>query len=174
MITIDAASVSAANAGQTANTWQVLRTKSRQERILHNELTAVRVQCYLPLVREVRSYADCQVTVTTPLFPGFVFVRGNEADNIDASGRVLERIEPSEPSRLAWELRNLQGALAIDAPLVPCPVIEDGVKVQVASGPLRGIEGLVNESSDQLILQLGQLGLAASVELKGAAITEIE
>jgi hypothetical protein len=71
--------------------WFVLRTKTRQERILARELNHVGITAYVVTKRESRRYAQRQVDVEVPLFGRVVFVHGSMDDIRYAlsSGRVL-------------------------------------------------------------------------------------
>src|SRR5439155_10333768 len=57
--------------------WYVLHTKSRQEKILADELAARRVEHYLPLIKRPRFYGKRKAVVEEPLFPGYVFLFGD-------------------------------------------------------------------------------------------------
>lgn len=81
-------------AAEPGQEWYVLRTRSRQEKILARELAAAGVPCKLPLVRQSRCYAGREVVVEDPQYPGYVFLFGTagQAEAVAAGGRVLEAV----------------------------------------------------------------------------------
>src|SRR4051794_32289076 len=94
--------------------WHLLRTKSRQEKALSANLSRQGVSHYLPLVKQKRTYGHRKTIVETPLFPGYLFLRGTIDDcyEADRTERVAQIIPVSDQTKLNWELKNL--AMAID------------------------------------------------------------
>jgi transcription termination/antitermination protein NusG len=164
--------------GAEAGPWHVLHAKSRMEKMLAADLAAMRVPCFLPLVKQVRYYGKRKAQVELPLFTGYLFVRGplDAAYEADRTGRVVQIIKVSDQDRLDWELRNLWLALTQDATLDPYPYLKVGVRVEVKSGPFRGLQGVIEArgKNDRLILQVGTLGRAVSLEIHGALLEPVE
>ena len=71
---------------------------------------------------------------------------------------------------------NLAMVLATQAPLDPYPHLRCGVRVEVRSGPMRGVQGLIQDRSrrDRLILQVDMLGQAVSLEVDAAMLDVID
>jgi transcription antitermination factor NusG len=159
--------------------WFVLHTRSRQEKLVAAALQTRGIPFILPLVREVRYYGRRKVPVERPLFPGYVFLNGaiEDAYALERSGRVANVITVADQNRLAWELENLNNTLTADgeASLHPYPYLRKGVRVEVRSGPFRGVQGLIADRAkrDCLILQVSLLGQAVSLELEGALLDPI-
>lgn len=158
----------------TVGTWHLLHTKSRQEKLLSDELNRMGIGNYLPLARHARLYGGRRASVELPIFPGYLFLRGTIDDAYQSSRthRVARIIAVADQSRLDWELSNLHLALRNSAPLDPYPYLKKGVRAEVRSGPLRGLQGLVENrlGSGRLILQVEMLGRAVSVEVHGATL----
>jgi transcription antitermination factor NusG len=161
-----------------AGLWYVLHTKSRQEKILAWALEAMNVACFLPLVRQVRYYGQHKATVELPLFPSYVFMRGQVDDvyRADRTKRVAKVIPVPDQCRLEWELRNVNLALQRDVQFDPFPHLVKGTRVEVRSGPLRGLQGLVEErvKPNRLILQVEMLGRAVSLEVDASLLDRVE
>ena len=159
-------------------TWFVLHTKSRQEKAIADDLAARRIGCFLPLVRQVRYYGQRKAAVDEPLFPGYVFLRGQieEAYEADRTKRIANIIRVSDQDRMNWELKNLYIALKSQAPLDPFPYLKKGMRVEVRSGPFRGLQGLVDDrrTLDRIILQVDMLGRGVSLEVDGALLEPVE
>jgi transcription antitermination factor NusG len=164
--------------GTAAGTWYVLRTRSRQEKILANGLRARGVGHYLPLVTCTKMYGGRRAKIELPLFPGYLFVHGEPADAFEAdrSGRVAQIIPVVDQLRFDRELRSIFLALEVDATLDPYPYLANGVRVEVTDGPLRGVRGIVAERTrtTRLILQIEMLGQAVAVEIDGASLSLVD
>jgi transcription antitermination factor NusG len=173
----------------TLGLWHVLHVKSRQEKILSDDLLAMGIAHYLPLMRQVRFHGGRKAVVEMPLFPGYVFLRGtlDEAYRADRTRRVARIIPVANQQRLDWELRNLDMALSHRVALDPYPFLSKGVRVEVRSGPLRGLQGVIGDRrsssgssnstgtrADRLILQVQMLGTATSLEIDGAILDPLD
>jgi transcription antitermination factor NusG len=158
--------------------WHVLHTKSRQEKALSDGLTSMGLANFLPLFRQVRFYGKHKVVVNQPLFASYVFMRGTLDDvyRADRTKRVAHIIPVPDQRQLNDELRQIHLALQQDAQLDVFPYLTRGTRVEVRSGPLRGLQGVVEERGKQnrLILQIEMLGRAVSVELDAALLDRID
>jgi len=130
--------------------WFIVRTASRREKILAGQLAARDVQCYLPTVTSTRLYGGIEAHVTLPLFPGQLFVYGTDADASAAAAtpHVVGVSSGDDEQRLDDDLRNIQRALAITDEFKPCARPEHARQVEVCSGPLEGLRGLVDAQQD--------------------------
>ena len=158
--------------------WYVLHTKARQEKVLSSALVAMGVGCFLPLIKQIRYYGQHKVSVETPLFPSYVFMRGQKDDvyRADRTKRVAKIIPVNDQTRIDWELRNVFLAISQDVQFDPFPYLTRGTRVEVRSGPLRGLQGMVEDRAkmDRLILQVDMLGRAVSLEVDGALLDRID
>jgi transcription antitermination factor NusG len=158
--------------------WFVLRTKSRQEKALADDLETLRIAHFLPLIRVVRFYGGRKAKVQVPLFPGYVFVRGGAtaAYQAERTRRVVQIIEVADQVRLHNELKNIALAISRNVALDTYPYLKKGVRVEVRSGPLRGLEGFVldRDQRNRLILNVETLGTAVSVEIDPSLVDLLE
>lgn len=158
--------------------WQVLHTRSRQEKAVAELLDSTGVEVFLPLIRKVRYYGHRQRVAELPLFPSYVFVWGPH-DSIFpaiASKRAVGAVRTSDQERLDRELLHLKLALEGKADLDPYPFLEEGRPVRVTAGPFKGIEGLVEErrSPDRLVLQIHTLGRATALEIDPSILEPLD
>jgi transcription termination/antitermination protein NusG len=157
--------------------WHVLHTRSRQEKVLAEGLMAKGIAAFLPLLEVTRTYGRRKISVALPLFPGYVFLKGqlDEAYEADRTKRVANIIAVADQEKLTWELRNLSLALTARAPLDPYPYLRAGIKVEVRSGPFIGIQGIIEQRTkrDRLLLQIDVLGQATSLEIDGALVEPV-
>ena len=132
---------------------------------------------YLPLVRRVRYYGTRKAVVEEPLFPGYVFLLGSldQAYAADRTKRVAGIIRVNDQRRLDWELQNLQAVLASPVALDPYPFLKKGARVQVREGPLQGLQGIVDDrSNNRLVLQVETLGQAVSLEIDAGLLDPLD
>ena len=64
--------------------WWVLHTRARNEKALATDLDERRISYFLPLARVQRRYGRRVVEVELPLFPGYLFMCGQEEDRYTA------------------------------------------------------------------------------------------
>ncbi len=149
--------------------WFVLQTKSRQEKVVCDFFRDRQIEYLLPLVAKTTYYGKRKVKSELPLFPGYVFVRSaiQEAYAADRTNRLVRIIPVFDQARIEEELRSLARALEAQSPFDRHPQLVAGVRVEVKSGPLQGVRGVVESrlKMDRLILQVEILGQAISVEV---------
>ncbi|HYO07785.1 MAG TPA: transcription termination/antitermination NusG family protein [Tepidisphaeraceae bacterium] len=158
--------------------WFVLRTKSRQEKVLSNELRSRGIANFLPLLSCTKYYGGRKAQVELPVFPGYLFLRGPLEDlyEADRTRRVAQIIKVTDQVRLDRELRNIHMALRGNATLDAYHYLREGVRVEVRDGPFRGLQGVIEHGGrrDRLILQVDILGRAVSLEIEASLLDVIE
>lgn len=151
--------------------WHVLHSRSRQEKVLVQSLAGLGIDCWLPLRRELHLHRGRRVEVCLPVFPGYVFLWGQNEDTwaADRTRRVAHVIPVADQATLEWELANLHLALVHGAPLEPFAALRVGVRARVRSGPFAGLEGVVASRvrPERLVLQVTMLGTATRLEIGG-------
>jgi transcription antitermination factor NusG len=161
-----------------AGSWFVIRTRSRQEKILARELRDRAIGCFLPLVTVTRVYGGRSARVETPLFPGILFLRGSldDANVANQTNRVAQIIHVPDQQQVDQELHNLYTAMSSEGPFSSYPYLRTGVRVRVREGPLRGLEGVIEDVNhrNRIIFQVEALGQAASMEIDPALLDVIE
>jgi hypothetical protein len=158
--------------------WIVLHTRSRQEKAVASQLTALGVIHFLPLLRQPRCYGRHKLAVDLPLFPCYLFLHGRpeQAYEPQRAGRLAQIIAVADQQTLDWELRNIRLALNAKAPLERHPQLSAGVRARVCSGPLRGLEGVIERRSRQnrLVLQVATLGMAVGLDIDSNLLEPLE
>ncbi len=158
--------------------WFVLHTKSRQEKALAEALTLKGIANFLPLIKQKRTWAGRKAIVEVPLFSSYLFLRGTLDDCYDAdrSSRVAQIIQVHDQLKLTQDLKNLAQAIDLNVALDPYPYLIKGIRAAVRSGPLQGIEGVIESRTkrDRLILQVDMLGRGASLEIDAALLEPTE
>lgn len=158
--------------------WWVLHTKSRQEKVVADAVRATDANCFLPLVSKVRFYGKRKAKADLPLFPSYVFLFGTieQAYAIDRTDRIAGIIKVPNQAQIHWELSNLRLAIVHEVPLDPYPYLKEGLRAEVRSGPLKGLQGKIESrlNPGRLILQVDMLGRAVSVEVDAALLEVVE
>ena len=102
-----------------------------------------------------------------PLFPGYVFLCGNDEQRLEAfrTKCAVRIIEAPDHAELIFDLRQIRQLIASGAPLSPEARLRKGMKVRIRSGPLSGIEGSVikRHGKDTLLVAVNFLQQGASV-----------
>lgn len=158
--------------------WWVAHTKSRNEKALAHDLIGRKVNYFLPMSWKVRHTRGRKIKSLLPLFSGYLFFCGNEQQRIEVlkTNRVASLINVKDQQKLKKELSSIERALQTGATLHKHKYIKAGQRCRVTSGPLRDIEGIVQQSRSgaRLILNVDMLGQAASVEVDSDLIEIIE
>lgn len=150
--------------------WYALYTCPRHEKMVLQQLNSKAIESYLPLYQSLRRWNDRKALIDFPLFPGYLFVR----IPLSARLRVLTvhgvvRIVSfnGKPASLSdEEIRSLKASVDLHA-AQPCPYLAEGKKVRIASGPLRGLEGVVVRRKSKLraVVSIHSIMQSYSVEL---------
>lgn len=157
--------------------WFVLRTGSRQEKMVARDLEGKSVEHYLPLTRRVSYSGSHKVASRIPLFPCYLFLRGTleEAYDADRTDRVAQLIHVVDQAKLEWELRNIRLAETCDAALTPHAYLSEGDLVEVRCGPFKGLQGVVDRlgGKGQLVLQVDTFSCGASLQIDHGLLDRI-
>ncbi len=154
--------------------WWAVHTKSRQEKALASDLERLGVGCFLPLARVRRRSAGRTVETQIPLFPGYLFMCGNEEERIAVlrTRRVVRVLDVGDQERLKDSLRQIHRMVTSDQPVDLYPGIRPGRRFRIVSGPLRGIEGTVfrRHGVSRIYVAIDMLGQSAEAEIDAASL----
>jgi len=157
--------------------WWVLYTKARQEKALSRELYARHTPFFLPVVSKRTNKGKRATLSYVPLFLGYVFIHGTEADRVDAlrTNRISRIIDVPDPDCLVDDLQRLHRLILADAPLTVESRLTAGDQVRVRSGVFEGIEGRVldRRGKARLLVAIDFLQRGASVELDDCILEPI-
>ena len=161
---------------ETSNWWAVY-TKSRQEKSLAKDLRGLGVQHFLPLIPSTTIYRRSRVSRQLPLFPGYLFLCGDEDDRVRCltTNRVSRILEVKEPQQLLADLAQLHRLIESGAPLTAEDRLSPGARVRIRTGCLAGIEGVVvrRRSESRLLVSIHFLQQGASIAVDDFMIESI-
>lgn len=157
--------------------WVVAHTRPRCEKKLKEHCDRERVEAILPCTRAVHRYRGKTVAFDKPLFPGYVFLRlrPEQRKAVLQSDYVANLLDVFDQELFERQLRDILAALESGCEVRLAPAIGKGTRVQIRSGPLRGLEGWVEEryGPSVVLLRLDFIGQAAAVKLDVADLEPI-
>jgi transcription antitermination factor NusG len=166
------------NAPAAGRTWSVLHTRPRQEKSLVRELYCRSVPFYLPLAPRRCVIRGRVVTSYVPLFPGYVFLRADQAERLAAlsTGRVVRALPVADSEGLRQDLERVRRLIAAGSPLTLEAALTPGTWVEIISGALAGLRGKIlrGASGCRFVVEVDFIKQGASVEVDEAVLTRIE
>lgn len=149
--------------------WWVAHTKARNEKALAWQLLKMEVAYFLPLVEKTTVKGKRKFKSLLPLFGGYVFFCGDEEDRYKAltTNRIANVIPVTDQEGFVSQLRDVHTALTCGVDVDPFPSVVEGKRCVVTTGPLRGVEGIVEkkESVTRILLKVDILGQSAAVTI---------
>ena len=159
-----------------AGSWFALWTRSRHEQVVREQLERRHIESFLPTVTKWSRWKDRKKKVDWPLFPGYCFARFDARERLPVlkcAGVVNivsfdGDIAPIPEQEISAIRRLVESDLQYD----PCPLISEGMMVEVTHGPLKGVVGrLVRKGAHaRLVLAVDLIGQAVSVEVDAADV----
>jgi transcriptional antiterminator RfaH len=156
--------------------WFALQVRARHEVGVGRFLTGKGYEPFVPLYQTRRRWSDRIKVVEAPLFPGYLFCRF-DLDNrlpILTTPGVIQIVGFSRTPVAVneAEIGAIQSLVASKYPRQPWPFLQAGDRVQIDSGPLRGLEGLLVElrGSHRLIVSVTLLQRSIAVEIDSALV----
>lgn len=150
--------------------WFVAHTRPRREKKLSEYCAGKGIPVTLPCYRSLHCYRGKTVTFHKPLFPGYVFLQllPEQRGPVLQSDHVANLLAVFDQELFQRQLDEILSALETDLEIFLAPEIGQGCRVKVKSGPLRGMEGFVEEryGKTTVLLRLDFIGQAAAVKLQ--------
>ena len=151
--------------------WYALRTKSRHEKLVRDQLDKQGIEPLLPTVKRLSQWKDRKKEIEVPLFSGYCFVRFSqqEKEPVQKTTGVVEIVgSGSRPEPIPEpEIDALRRLMISVLPYDPHPYLHEGMRVEVVRGPLQGIHGILlrKEKRHRLVIGVHLIQQAASVEI---------
>jgi transcription termination/antitermination protein NusG len=160
--------------------WYALRTRSRHEKMVRDQLAQQGIEPLLPTVKRLSQWKDRKKEVEVPLFSGYCFVRFTSDQKLPVLKTVGvvdivgggQRPEPIPDE----EITAIQTLIASVLPYDPHPYLQEGMQVEVIRGPLQGLHGILlrKEKRHRLVLGIRLIQQAAAVEIDTADVVPIQ
>ena len=159
-----------------ATAWYAIWTRSRHEQVVREQLERKGYEAFLPTITRWSRWKDRKKRVDWPLFPGYCFARFDTRERLPilkCTGVVSivsfdGEIVPIPDYEIDAVRRLVQSDLQFD----PCPLIREGMMVEVVHGPLSGVVGrlLRKGAHARLVLAVNLIGQAVSVDVDAADV----
>jgi transcriptional antiterminator RfaH len=150
--------------------WWVLHTRPRAEKVLARNLLQRGSSFFLPLFQRDRRIRGRLVSSHLPLFPGYLFLLGDDQARIQAltTNTVAQTLVVEDQQQLHADLTRVYRLMASGAPMVPENRLEPGTWVDIIDGPLAGLEGKITRRGKRLrfFIEVHFLHRGASVEVE--------
>jgi transcription antitermination factor NusG len=159
--------------------WFAIHTKHQHEKLAAGSLAYKGFEVFLPLFTAVRRWSDRTKELTLPLFPCYLFLRG------DLEPRLSILTTPGVQGLVGFagvaavipdvEIEALRRALTRGTRVEPHPFLKCGDWVRVKSGPLEGLEGVLvrHKSQFRLVLSVELVQKSVAVEVDAWAVERV-
>jgi len=157
--------------------WFAVWTRSRHEQVVRDQLEQKSIIAFLPTITRWSRWKDRKKKIDWPLFPGYCFAQfdpENALPILKCTGVVnIVSVEGKPAAIPEYELDSIRLLVGSELQFDPCPLIHEGMMVEVIHGPLRGVVGRLlrkNAPKATLVLSVDLIGQAVSVEVDAADV----
>jgi transcriptional antiterminator RfaH len=154
--------------------WSVVHTKPQCEKKLVDYLKRNGIWYYLALYDSERVYQHRKVLFTKPLFPGYVFSCFELKDRFTIlnCGYVVRFIKVPNQQELLDDLNWIYQGRLKQAEFEQAEWLEQGWQVEIVSGPMQGMSGVVESQTklNEVTLQVNILRQSVKVKVNPADV----
>ena len=156
--------------------WFAIWTRSRHEQVVREQLERKLFDAFLPTVPKWSRWKDRKKKIDWPLFPGYCFARFDPSESLailKCVGVVNIVSVAGKPAAIPEnEIESIRTLVSSELQYDPCPLIHEGMMVEVKHGPLKGVVGRLSRKNDKarLVLSVEMIGQAVSVEVDAADV----
>jgi transcription antitermination factor NusG len=144
--------------------------------VVREQLQRKDVEVFLPTITKWSRWKDRKKKSDFPLFPGSCFARfdpRNCLPILKCTGVVnIVAIEGQPAAIPEHQIEGIRLLIDSDLAFDPCPLLREGMMVEVVHGPLKRVIGRLVRKSDKarLVLSVDLIGQAVSVEVDAADV----
>ena len=152
--------------------WYVVYTKPKWEKKVAEKLTQIGIECYCPIITQVKQWSDRKKKIEVPLFNSYVFVQLQEGDRnsvFQIAGVVRYLFWLGKPAIVRdEEIKSIKDSLkASNIAEVSVSSIQVGDRIKLESGAFSNQSAIVQEvSNTHCILVLESLGCILKIKYK--------
>ncbi len=156
--------------------WYAIWTRSRHEQVVREQLERKQIEAFLPTITRWSRWKDRRKKVDWPLFPGYCFARFDPEDKLPVlkcTGVVNIISFQGELAPIPeQEIDSVRLLVESELQYDPCPLIREGMMVEVVHGPLKSVVGrLIRKGAHaRLVLSVNLIGQAVSVTVDAADV----
>ena len=152
--------------------WYVVYTKPKWEKKVAEKLAEVGIECYCPLITQIKQWSDRKKAVEVPLFNSYVFVQledGNRNAVFQVSGVVRYLFWLGKPAIVKdGEIEIIKTSLsAPNISDISVTSIQVGDRIKLETGAFSNQDAIVQEiSNTYYTLVLESLGCVLKIKYK--------
>lgn len=155
-------------------------TRHQHEKTVASMLENKNFEVFLPLYESERHWKDRARTLALPLFPSYVFVRGELNRRLQIVSTPGAHMIVSNGSQFSEipddEIAAIRRVVNAPNRVEPHPLLNAGDRVRVIRGALVGLQGILlrKRNSCRLILNVAMLAQSAAVEVDAFDVEPME
>ncbi|MGA1194151.1 MAG: transcription termination/antitermination NusG family protein [Kiritimatiellia bacterium] len=157
--------------------WCVLHARPRCEKKVVEFCKTRSIYAYLPLMVKKHRYGARLRQYEVPLFTGYVFALAGKQDvlTLRQNQRVANLLSVYDQDTLLRQLQQVKTALDNQESMELFPHLVAGMKVEVRSGPLKGVEGFIHKlkSKTRIVLNIDFIQQAVAVEVEADLLVPV-
>lgn len=157
--------------------WFVAHVRPRCEKKLVEHCDREGFSTTLPLYKTAHKYRGKTAVFMKPLFPGYVFLKllNEQRHKVYQSDYVANLLDVPDQEVFQEQLGEILTALDTELDIRLCPTIGLGTRVKIVNGPLRGMEGWVEDrfGMSTVLLRLDFIGQAAAIRVEATDLEPI-
>jgi transcription antitermination factor NusG len=154
-----------------ASGWYAAYVKHQHERKAADLLQRKGIEVFLPFQKVVRQWKDRKKTLSLPLFPSYLFLRSNLEDKwqiLNTPGIFFLVQSQGRASTIPIEeIESIRRLVGSGLPVQAHSYLASGDRVQICSGPLQGVTGILSRFKNQfrVVVNVELLQKAVSIEV---------
>ena len=152
--------------------WYVIYTKPKWEKKVAEQLAEAGIDCYCPLITQIRQWSDRKKKVEVPLFNSYVFVQLDESERnsvFQSAGVVRYLFWLGKPAIVRHEEIEVikKWINTSDAADIMVDRYQIGDAIQLESGPFTAQKAILQEvTNTHYVLVLESLGCVLKMKIK--------
>jgi len=152
--------------------WYVVYTKPKWEKKVAEKLTQIGIECYCPLITQIKQWSDRKKKVEVPLFNSYVFIQIEDSDRnsvFEVAGIIRYLFWLGKPAVVRDEEINVikNSLKASNIADISVSQIQVGDKIKLETGAFSNQNAIVQEvSKTHYILVLESLGCVLKIKYK--------
>jgi transcription antitermination factor NusG len=157
--------------------WYAVHTSAQREKKVASYLLNAGVEQFLPVYQDRRRWKDRVVTLETPLFTGYLFVRIALMDKLKvltAPGVARFVVQSGVPAVIPEEdIERIKSGLVKGA--IPHPYLNVGRRVKIVRGPLADTYGILvrKKNNLRLVVNIDSIARAMAIEVSEADVQPV-
>ena len=152
--------------------WYVVYTKPKWEKKVAEKLNQIGIECYCPLITQIKEWSDRKKKIEVPLFNSYVFVQLTDKDRnsvFQIAGVVRYLFWLGKPAVVRDEEINIikMSLKAENICDISVTSIQVGDRIKLETGAFSNQDAIVQEvSNTHYILVLESLGCVLKIKYK--------